>query len=206
MGIERTYGGKQRGELAKMMPAFVGYVARFGALSDCHSEAELLEVLKDYLGRYAKETHVSTDSSHLAEASKFGTAVIPPPDYEGVASVLVSIALRIVNKNLGPKGGLRAQPGVLPSLDGGTSGGGLVDRGPDGQTPGLCESARSWRDHRHLRSRHLWQEHGATWLAAVARRRLRRVTFSTSSSGNLIGSRETCATSWSCVTCSTSTA
>ena len=35
--------------------------ARFGALSDCHSEAELLEVLKDYLGRYAKETHVSTD-------------------------------------------------------------------------------------------------------------------------------------------------
>jgi hypothetical protein len=61
IGIERTYGGKQRGELAKMMPAFVGYVARFGALSDCHSEAELLEVLKDYLGRYAKETHVSTD-------------------------------------------------------------------------------------------------------------------------------------------------
>jgi hypothetical protein len=61
IGIERTYGGKQRGELAKMMPAFIGYVARFGALSDCHSEAELLEVLKDYLGRYAKETHVSTD-------------------------------------------------------------------------------------------------------------------------------------------------
>jgi hypothetical protein len=61
IGIERTYGGKQRGELAKMMPAFVGYVARFGALSDCHSEAELLEVLKDYLERYAKETHVSTD-------------------------------------------------------------------------------------------------------------------------------------------------
>ena len=44
-----------------MMPAFVGYVARFGALSDCHSEAEMLEVLKDYLGRYAKETHVSMD-------------------------------------------------------------------------------------------------------------------------------------------------
>ena len=61
IGIERTYGGKQRGELAKMMPAFVGYVARFGALSDCYSEAELLEVLKDYLGRYAEETHVSTD-------------------------------------------------------------------------------------------------------------------------------------------------
>ena len=61
LGIERTYKGKKRGELAKMMPAFVGYVARFGALSDCHSEAEMLEVLKDYLGRYAIETHVSMD-------------------------------------------------------------------------------------------------------------------------------------------------
>ena len=61
LGIERTYRGKQRGELAKMMPAFVGYVARFGALSDCYSEVEMLEVLKDYLARYAKETHVSMD-------------------------------------------------------------------------------------------------------------------------------------------------
>jgi hypothetical protein len=61
LSLERTYRGKQRGELAKMMPAFVGYVARFGALSDCHSEAEMLEVLKDYLGRYARETHVSMD-------------------------------------------------------------------------------------------------------------------------------------------------
>jgi hypothetical protein len=61
LGIERTYRGKQRGELAKMMPAFVGYVARFGALSDCYSEAEMLEVLKVYLARYAKETHVSMD-------------------------------------------------------------------------------------------------------------------------------------------------
>lgn len=61
LGIERTYRGKQRGELAKMMPAFVGYVARFGALSDCYSEAEMLEVLKDYLGRYAMETHVTMD-------------------------------------------------------------------------------------------------------------------------------------------------
>ena len=61
LGLERAYGGKQRGELAKMMPAFIGYVARFGALSDCYSEAELLEVLKIYLGRYAKETHVSMD-------------------------------------------------------------------------------------------------------------------------------------------------
>ena len=44
-----------------MMPAFVGYVARFGALSDCHSVEELLEVLKDCLARYAAETHISTD-------------------------------------------------------------------------------------------------------------------------------------------------
>jgi hypothetical protein len=60
-GLERTYRGKQRGELAKMMPAFVGYVARFGALSDCYSEAEMLEVLRGYLARYAKETHISMD-------------------------------------------------------------------------------------------------------------------------------------------------
>lgn len=60
-GLERMYRGKQRGELFKMMPAFVGYLARFGALSDSRSEAEMLEVLEDYLRRYAKETHLSMD-------------------------------------------------------------------------------------------------------------------------------------------------
>jgi hypothetical protein len=90
-----------------------------------------------------------------------------PSDYDAVASVLVTIALRIVNKNRGPKGGLRADPGVLPSLDGGTSGGGLVDRGPNGQTPGIFEFARPRRDHRYLRPWCLRQEHAATWIAAV---------------------------------------
>jgi hypothetical protein len=45
-GIERTYRGKQRGELGKMMPALVGYLARFGALSDSRSDTEMLEVLE----------------------------------------------------------------------------------------------------------------------------------------------------------------
>lgn len=61
LGIERTYRGKQRGELGKMMPALVGNLARFGALSDSRSEAEMLEVLADFLKRYAKESHVSMD-------------------------------------------------------------------------------------------------------------------------------------------------
>ena len=60
-GLERMYRGKQRGELGKMMPAFVGYLARFGALSDSRSEVEMLEVLQEFLKRYAKETHVSMD-------------------------------------------------------------------------------------------------------------------------------------------------
>jgi hypothetical protein len=61
LGIERTYRGKQRGELGKMWPALVGNLARFGALSDSQSEEEMLEVLKYLLKRYAKESHVSMD-------------------------------------------------------------------------------------------------------------------------------------------------
>jgi len=61
LGLERTYRGKQRGELGKMMPALIGNLARFGALSDSRSEAEMLEVLADFLKRYAKESHVSMD-------------------------------------------------------------------------------------------------------------------------------------------------
>src|ERR1035437_5595835 len=89
------------------------------------------------------------------------------PDFDAVDSALVTIALRIVNKNTGPKGGLRANPGVLPCIDGGTSGGGLVDRGPDGQAEGLCDFARPRRDHRRQRSGSLWQEHVATWFATI---------------------------------------
>lgn len=61
LGLERTYRGKQRGELGKMMPGLVGYLARFGALSDSRSNAEMLEVLGDYLQRHAKATHTSMD-------------------------------------------------------------------------------------------------------------------------------------------------
>jgi hypothetical protein len=44
-----------------MMPALVGYLARFGALSDSRSDTEMLEVLEVFLKRYGKETHVSMD-------------------------------------------------------------------------------------------------------------------------------------------------
>ena len=56
-GIERTFKGKQDGEMGLMLPALIGYLARFGALSDSYSEEEMLENLKVFLTRYAKHTH-----------------------------------------------------------------------------------------------------------------------------------------------------
>ena len=56
-GLTRTYGGTQRGEMGKTLPALMGYLARFGALSDSYSEEEMLENLKAYVTRYAKHTH-----------------------------------------------------------------------------------------------------------------------------------------------------
>lgn len=61
-GIERMYKGKQRGEMGKTLPALIGHLARFGALSDSYSEEEMLENLKVMLDRYAKETHTPTNS------------------------------------------------------------------------------------------------------------------------------------------------
>jgi hypothetical protein len=56
-GLERTYRGTQRGEMGKTLPALMGYLARFGALSDSYSEEEMLENLKTYVTRYADHTH-----------------------------------------------------------------------------------------------------------------------------------------------------
>ncbi|HVB50278.1 MAG TPA: hypothetical protein VND89_00860 [Acidimicrobiales bacterium] len=56
-GLERTYGGSQRGEMGKILPALMGYLARFGALSDSYSEEEMLENLRSFVTRYAKYTH-----------------------------------------------------------------------------------------------------------------------------------------------------
>src|ERR1019366_6747787 len=36
-GLERTYGGSQRGEMGKTIPALMGYLARFGAPGDFYS-------------------------------------------------------------------------------------------------------------------------------------------------------------------------
>ena len=56
-GLERTYKGKQRGELAKMIPALVGYLARFGALTDSYSEEEMFENLQRVVPRFCEEVH-----------------------------------------------------------------------------------------------------------------------------------------------------
>jgi hypothetical protein len=56
-GLERTYKGKKRGELAKMIPALVGYLARFAALTDSYSEAEMFENLQRLVPRYCEEVH-----------------------------------------------------------------------------------------------------------------------------------------------------
>ncbi len=61
IGITRAYKGQQRGEMGKSFPGLVGHLARFGALGDCYSQAELLEVLGDFLNRYQKLTGLSMD-------------------------------------------------------------------------------------------------------------------------------------------------
>lgn len=73
-GLRRAYQGKQRGEMGKTLPGLVGSLARFGALSDCHSQAELLEVLNDYLTRYAKFSGLSTDHRIWQKHKELGLA------------------------------------------------------------------------------------------------------------------------------------
>jgi hypothetical protein len=51
------------------------------------------------------------------------------PDYERVAAVLVRIGLRMVcESEPGGEEGSDADGGLLPGVDGGTGGGGLLDR------------------------------------------------------------------------------
>ena len=49
------------------------------------------------------------------------------PDYERVAAVLVRIGLRMVSEEV-DRGQTDVDGGVLPGVDGGASGGGLLDR------------------------------------------------------------------------------
>ena len=50
------------------------------------------------------------------------------PDYERVAAVLVRIGLRMVNEEKMEQEHSDADGGVLPGVDRGTGGGGLLDR------------------------------------------------------------------------------
>ena len=58
-GIARMYGGKQEGSLFNLMPALAGYLARFGALTNSTSFADLLPHLSDQLARYAVDSKVT---------------------------------------------------------------------------------------------------------------------------------------------------
>ena len=55
-GIERMYAGKRRGKLNNLMPGLVGYLAAFGALTDCHDFARLVPVLDSHLRQYAEDS------------------------------------------------------------------------------------------------------------------------------------------------------
>ena len=60
------------------------------------------------------------------------------PNYERVATVLVSIGLRLVTVGeVMPD----ADGGVLPGVDGGAGDRGLFDRGSGRQAPGVCGAA-----------------------------------------------------------------
>ena len=61
-GLARTYGGTQRGEMGKTIPALMGYLARFGALSDSYSEEEMIENLGIFVARYNE--HATATMTH----------------------------------------------------------------------------------------------------------------------------------------------
>ncbi len=80
--------------------------------------------------RRGRGTHV--DSAQLAQAH------MNAPDYGRVASVLVSIGLRLVTTvEVMPDADSR----VLPGVDVGAGGRGLFDRGSGRQAPGVCGAA-----------------------------------------------------------------
>ena len=164
-----------------MMPAFIGYVARFGA-SVTPTPRRTARSSQGLPGALC-ERDARVEDHRIWQESKSGIAVMPPPDFDSVAPALVSIGLRIVNKNLGPKGGLSVNPGVLPSLDGGTGGGGLVDRGPDGQTPGLFE-LHDLGEITVISDPGISGKNMCDLACSNCWRRLRRATLRTSSCGN----------------------
>lgn len=60
-GVERMYAGKRRGKLNNLMPGLVGYLAAFGALTDCQDFDRLVPVLNVHLRQYAEESGTSFD-------------------------------------------------------------------------------------------------------------------------------------------------
>lgn len=71
-GIARMYAGKKRGELAKLAPSMVGYLANFGALSDCSTQSELLERLAYFLNDYHAATRRSTEYRIIQKRREYG--------------------------------------------------------------------------------------------------------------------------------------
>lgn len=68
-GIARMYADKQSGSLFNLMPALVGYLARFGALTNSTSFADLLPHLGDRLVQFAKDSGTTLEA-RIAEKSR----------------------------------------------------------------------------------------------------------------------------------------
>ena len=71
-GIARMYGGKRNGSLFNLMPALVGYLASFGALTSSTSFSDLLPHLSDRLRQYASDTSTTLDERITLKRAKFG--------------------------------------------------------------------------------------------------------------------------------------
>src|SRR5690242_12836603 len=79
------------------------------------------------------------------------------PDYARVASVLISIAARIVASEVAEVAS-DVDGGVLPGVDRGASCGRLLDRGAGGTAAGVCGVPRDRSGDDRVRSRTVGQE------------------------------------------------
>ena len=71
-GIARMCAGKQRGQLAILMPSLVGYLSNFAALTDCVVQEELLTQLDAHLKRYQSSTQLSMEHRIWRKRREYG--------------------------------------------------------------------------------------------------------------------------------------
>jgi hypothetical protein len=130
VGLERLRLARRSKSIEKLLPGLNGYLASMGALLGTEGIDDTLGAIGHHLHTYEIISRTPFQRAGCPSPQRAGVAMnAAGPDYGRVAAVLVRIGQRIVSESEEvEQEESDVDGGLLPGIDRGAGGGGLLDR------------------------------------------------------------------------------